>query len=131
MSTHRYIDASDIKANVAKGFELEEYIEEANDEVEDVAQQVGVYDPDDIEINPLHYKIKRYAVSFCIMRLCQDKIGTNNVDIAELDKYMIQYNLYKKEYEKLRTEITIEMVTGNINEIRDRASVSSGWIFRG
>ena len=125
-----YISTDDIKANIADGFNLQPYLEEADSEIIDVAEQVGVYNIDDIKTNPLHYKIKRYAVTFVLYRLCQDKMGTNNVALDELEKYTMLFGIYKKEYEGLRTEITSQMVTGNVNEMRDRATIGTGLIFR-
>jgi hypothetical protein len=130
MPESKYITYEDIKAKVAEGFDLTDYLEESDSEVEDLAEKLGVRNPDDIETDPLHYKIKRYAVVFVLMRLCQDKIGSNSVEIADLEKYTVLYNMYSKELQTLRSEISIEMVTGQVNEIRDRA-VSTGTLFRG
>jgi len=123
-----YINANDIKANISIGFDLEEYLEEADGEIEDLAQKLGV-STTDIETNPIHYKVKRYGVVYVLMRLCQDKIGTNNPDVPEIEKYMVLYGVYMKEYERLKSEISVEMLTGNVNEIRDRA-ILSGAIYR-
>ena len=128
MST--YLEYDDIKANIAVGFELEPYLDEADSEVIDLAETLGVRNTDDIENNPLHYKIKRYAVAFVLMRLCQDKIGTNNVELPDLEKYTVLYNMYAKELARLKGEISVEMVTGQVNETRDRA-INTGTIFRG
>ena len=126
-----YLTYDDIKANIAKGFQLEPYLEEADNEIIDLAESLGVRDSSDIENNPLHYKIKRFGIVFCLMRLCQDKIGTNNVQVADLEKYVVNYNMYRKELQELRGQISIEMVTGHVNEIRDRANIMTGTIFRG
>ena len=125
-----YISTSDITANVAIGFDLEPYINEADGEIDDLAEKVGVRDPDDIETDPLHYKIKRFGVAYILMRLCQDKAGTNNVDQIDLEKYLTLYNVYRKEVEALRPQISEEMFTGPVDEIRDRA-MNSGVLFRG
>ena len=112
MST--YLEYDDIKATVASGFELEQYLDEADNEVNDVAESLGVRNTDDIENDPLHYKIKRYAVVFVLMRLTQDKIGSNNIELPDLEKYTVLYNMYFKELQRLRGEISVEMVTGNL-----------------
>lgn len=124
-----YLNYDDIKATIARGFQIEEYLEETDNEINDLAEELGVRDTDNIETDPLHYKIKRYGVVFCLMRLCQDKMGTNNVELPELEKYTVLYNMYSKELNKLRSEISVEMFTGQVNEIRDRA-INTGWIFR-
>lgn len=130
MPESKYITYEDVKANIASGFELDDYLSESDSEVEDLAEKLGVRNPLDIETEPLHYKIKRYAVVFVLMRLCQDKIGTNHVELTDLEKYTVLYNMYSKELQTLRSEISIEMITGQVNEIRDRA-VSTGTLFRG
>jgi len=124
-----YIQVDDIKSNIVQGFELQPYLYETDEEVRDAAERLGVIDPDDIHI-PLHYKIKRYAVVYTLMRLCQDKMGTNNVEMPEMEKYAVQYGMYNKELEQLRGQLSIEMFTGKVNEIRDRA-INTGTIYRG
>lgn len=125
-----FLESGDIKDNIAVGFEIEEYISESSQEVIDMAERLGVRDTSNIETNPLHYKIKRYAIVFTLMRLCQDKAGTNNVEFSDMEKYIIKYNMYKKELAELRAELSYEMFTGNVDEIRDRAAVS-GTLYRG
>lgn len=125
-----YLQTADVTANIAIGFDLEPYIEESDSEINDLAERLGVRDPADIETNPLHYKIKRYAVAYILMRLCQDKAGTNNLDAMDTDKYLALYTLYKKEVESTRGQISAEMYTGEINAIRDR-SINTGSLYRG
>lgn len=124
-----YIAVSDIKSNLAQGFALQDYILEADDEIEDLAEALGVRDTSDIEADPLHHKIKRFGVCFIMMRLCQDKMGTNDPTIDVMEKYLVQYNLYRKEMASLKSEITAEMFTGLVDQISDRA-VFSGYIYR-
>lgn len=125
-----YITADDVTANVAIGFDLEPYIAEADGEIDDLAEKLGVRDTTDIETNPLHYKVKRYAVAYVLMRLCQDKAGTNNVDLPEVEKYLALYNVYRKEVEAVRSQIGAEMLVGDVDELRDRAK-NTGTLFRG
>ena len=124
-----YITVNDIKSNIVQGFEIQDYIDETDEEVRDAAERLGVRDADDISL-PLHYKIKRYAVVYTLMRLCQDKMGTNNVEMPEMEKYAVQYGMYNKELEQLRGQMSLEMFTGDIGEVRDRA-INTGTIFRG
>ena len=124
-----YIETSDISANIADGFDLESLIEESDLEVRDLAERLGVRTYTDIS-TPVHYKIKRYAVVYVLMRLCQDKAGTNNTEIIDTEKYMGLYAMYRRELEDLRGQISIEMVTGVVNEMRDRA-IQTGIIFVG
>lgn len=122
-----YIQVSDIKANIAQGFALQDYILECDEEINDLAETMGV-GSSSIETSPLHYKIKRYGVTFILCRLCQDKMGSNDVTM-ETEKYLLQYGIYKKELAALKGEISQEMFTGQVNGMNDR-SVFSGLIYR-
>ena len=124
-----YIAVSDIKSNLAKGFKLQDYILEADGEIEDLAQALGIRDTSNIDTDPLHHKIKRFGVVYIMMRLCQDKMGSNSPEIDIMEKYLVQYNVYRKELGALKGEITREMFTGAVDEISDRA-VFSGYIYR-
>lgn len=123
-----YISTGDIKSNLAQGFALQDYILEADAEIEDLAEALGVRDTASI-VTPLHNKVKRYGVVFILMRLCQDKMGSNDPTIDVMEKYLVQYNMYRKELAALRSEITYEMIVGAVDQIADRA-VYSGWAFR-
>lgn len=124
-----YISVSDIKANIAQGFSLQDYIIEADQEINDLAEQLGVRDPDDIA-DPLHYKVKRYGIVYILMRLSQDKIGALDLgDMAGLEKYTVSYQMYKKELGSLKEGINFEMITGTVNETGDR-SIQCGNLFR-
>lgn len=123
-----YIKVSDIKAKVAEGFQLQDYILEADAAINDLAEMVGVRDTSDIETNPLHFKLKRYGVVYILMRLCQDKVGSNDVSVDLTEKYFVQYGMYQKELGMIRNEISREMVTGEVNQISDRA-FQTGIIF--
>ena len=123
------ISRSDIKDTIIGQFDLADYLTETNDAVIDLAESLGVCE-DCIDDDPIHNTIKRYAIAYCLMRLCQDKMGTNSTDMPEQDRYFVKYNIYKNEAEQLRKHITYEMMTGNVQDIRDRAIVS-GTMYRG
>jgi len=130
MPTPSYLTADDVTANVAVGFDLEPYINEADGEIQDIAERLGIRSPDDsIQTNPLHYKIKRYGIAYILMRLCQDKAGSNNSEVSDNEKYLNLYTMYRREVESLRPQLSYEMFIGNISAIRDRSTVS-GTIFR-
>lgn len=122
-----YLTTSDFKANLVAGFDLTPYLLEADNEVEDLAERLGIRDTDDIH-TPLHYKIKRYAIVFVLMRLAQDKIGTNSPDVA-LEKYRDQYEMYKAELKDLFPQITYQMFTDQIDSIIGRTAVYN--LYRG
>lgn len=121
-----YITTEDIKANLIAGFDISGYIEEAGQEIEDVAQRLGV-DVDDISL-PLHYKIKRYGIAYLLKRLAQDKIGTNQPDVT-LEKYKDMYELYSTEVKELFPQLTYQMFTGTVKSIIGRTS--SNGFYRG
>lgn len=124
-----YISSDDILDTIVTGLDLSPYLAEVKLEIEDLAEQKGVRDTTQIS-DPIHYKLKRYGICYVIMRVCQDKLGLNDVSIPELEKYKIKYDMYKKEIAELRDLITYEMITGTIGAIRDRV-VNTGLIFRG
>lgn len=116
-----YLEVSDFSSNLIQGMDVTQYFEEADLEVIDLAERLGVRDITDI-INPLHYKVKRYAVVFVLMRLAQDNYGTNNPETTN-EKYRDLYDIYKTELGELRPQITYEMITGNVDSILDRVCV--------
>lgn len=124
------IVAADITDGVISQFTLTSYLTEADNELYDLAESFGVYDTDDIETDPLHYKVKRYLVAFVCMRVAQDKSGVNNTETPDIEKYRIKYLDYKREVDKLRSQISQPMITGNVDQIKDRA-IGFGSIFRG
>ena len=124
-----YIDRSDITDNIIKNADIDDYIRETDKKIISVAERLGV-DSDNIETSPLHTEIKRLAVVYCLKRFCQDRIGTNNPEVMEADKYTLKYSIYAKEYDSLIPSISYEMFTSTNLNIRDRATVS-GTIYRG
>jgi hypothetical protein len=125
-----YIAAGDVTDKVLNQFDLSSYITESDSELDDLAEELGVRDATDIEDSPLHYKAKRFLIAFVCMRVAQDNMGVNNVEVPEVEKYVIKYNVYRKEYSKLKGEITAPMLTGDVDEMRDRAGVGTGILFR-
>ena len=117
-----YISTSDITDKIADGFEVQQYILESDDAVEDLAEKLGVRSTSDIETSPVHHKVRRYAIAYCLMRLCQDKVGAASTDVPEANKYLIGYEMYKKEVSSLTKEINYQMFTGEVNAVRDRVS---------
>lgn len=102
----------------------------------DLAEQLGITDSDDIDTDDDGYVssffIKRYLVAWFCMTLLFDKMGLNNVEFSETEKYRVKYEYYKDIVQDKDKKITYEMVTGNVDEIADRSSgATSGLIFRG
>lgn len=113
-----YITLDDFKANLISGFDISGYIVEADEEIIDVCQKLGVRDLSLIKL-PICYKLRRYGVAFVLMRLAQDKIGTNQADLS-LEKYQMLFDMYKAELKDLYSQITYEMITGTVSSIIGR-----------
>jgi hypothetical protein len=133
VADNAYIATSDITDKVLDDIATQAYVDEGNDAVEDLAEQKGVRDTGDIGdgAGVVHNRLKRYAIAWCCMRVAQDHMGSNNVNVPEFEKYVIKYQVYKKEVATLAMEITHEMVLNDVDETGDRASVQTGTIFRG
>jgi len=131
MSTYIFVD--DITDNVIKSFPadvIQQKLELSDDEMVDLAERKGIRDADSIDNNPLHRKIKDYLIAWIGQEICFDYLGTNNTETAEFEKYMVKYNLYRDKVKSLDAQITYEMILGSVDEIRDRATVGSGVLFR-
>jgi hypothetical protein len=115
-----YITVADIKSNLISKVDVSDYIIESDEEINDLAEKLGVYDTTEIT-TPLHHKIKRYAIVFVLMRVAQDRIGTNQTDVT-YEKYSSLYDMYKEEYKDLAQQITYEMMTGNVSAMVHRVS---------
>jgi hypothetical protein len=115
-----YITVADIKSNLISKVDVSDYIVESDEEVNDLAEKLGVYDTTEISI-PLHHKLKRYAIVFVLMRVAQDRIGTNSPDVS-IEKYAALYEMYTAEYKDLAQQITYEMMTDNVCSMVDRVS---------
>lgn len=110
MSQYEYIASGDILALVAQDFDMAPYISGVNDSLEYLAYSMGVT-PSGIS-TPVHHLIKEYGKSLCLRDLYKDKIGTNNINLGETDKYIVLYDIQNKEVERLRRDLTAEMFTG-------------------
>ena len=126
-----YITEPDIRVNVIKQFALTDHITRANLAVEDLAETLGIREVADIETNPVHWKVKEYAKAFLIIDVCADKMTTNNVDVAENEKYAYLHDIWLKKLSVLKQEITPAMMTGTVDEMRDRGLMGTGILFRG
>lgn len=133
MAANAYIATTDITDKVLSSIATQAYVDEGNDAVEDLAEQKGVRDTDDIGdgAGTIHARLKRYAIAWTCMRVAQDHMGTNNTNVPEFEKYVIKYNVYRKEVAAIAKEMTYEMVINDVDQTSDRAGVSSGLIFRG
>ena len=107
MSSYDYITSGDILSLVAQDFDMAPYISGVNNNIEYIAYSTGVT-PSGIS-TPVHFLLKEYGVNLCLRELYRDKIGTNNLDIGQNDKYLLLYDIHNKEVEKLRRDLTAEI----------------------
>jgi len=96
--------------------------------VEDLAEQFDV-DAASIETDPVHYKLKEWAVAWVGMKLCFDLMGKANPDFPDNEKYKVKYNDYVAQLNSYRTEINYEILTGTVTDARHRG-VGSGTLYR-
>ena len=125
-----YITVADITDRIAEGLDMTPYIMESDEAVEDLAEELGVAITS-IDTTPLHHKVRRYAIIYSLMRMCQDSLGVSNLDNPLSNKYLIAYNMYKEQLASCRKQVSCEMLTGSVNAIRDRANLSTVTILRG
>lgn len=105
------------------------YIKDRLDpEVQDLAQKIGLYSTDQITLVPatgkLHYGIMRWAEKWLCKTICCDYMGQNNVEMANTDKYLIKYEVYRREEAQYRKEVTKEMFLNIVVRNTDRAPIS-------
>jgi len=126
-----YITVADITDRIAEDIDMTTYIQESDEAVNDIAEELGVRDTDDIEVAPLHQMVRRYAITYALMRMCQDALGVSNLENPTSNKYLIGFNMYKEQLGSLRKRISKEMIDGTVYEIADRANLSTVTVFRG
>jgi hypothetical protein len=101
--------------------------------VESLAQRRGVYTFTDIGQDDDGYitniELEMYWINYFCMLVCQDSIGSNNVEISVQEVYMAKYDMYKSLVKDGKNEITKEMVLDCIDEIADTV-VQSNLLFR-
>jgi hypothetical protein len=125
-----YLSPSDITDAVVKQHTLTAYLTEADAELLDMAESLGVMSSTSI-VAPLHNTVKQFLTAYVCMRVCEDNVGVNNLPIPAEDKYEVKRSIYEKKYQALRSRISSPMLTGTVDEARDRAGAKSGIIFRG
>lgn len=124
-----YIANSDITDVLANQFSSSFSVYHAlvDNQLLDLAERLDV-DTTDIDTDDDGYisswAIKQYLVAWFCMRLFLDKMGLNNIDLAESEKYAVKYELYRKMATTMEVKITREMLMGNVETIRDRVAFS-------
>jgi hypothetical protein len=104
-----YITSSDIHSTVFQDFNMTNYINHTNDQVDYLASSLGVTSAD--IYTPILHILKEYAVAYCQREMAKDKIGTNNLDVQVAnDKYFVLYQINSDEVERLRKYINAEII---------------------
>ena len=97
------------------------YIDEANEEIQNLGEQMNVMTPADITI-PVHYVIERYGINYALSRMAEDAIGANESPIQDNDIYVNMFQRTHYIMNELRPQITYQVLTGNINNASDRSA---------
>jgi hypothetical protein len=128
MSIRTYINSSDLNSTVFSDFNLSGYIDQANNQLDYVSYSNNI-DPSG-EINTtVNFLLKQYGVAYTYRQCALDKIGANNNDLSENDKYFMLYNIYNDECERCIKYITPEIFTDEADTGNEMASTCV--IYRG
>ena len=132
MATQEYITISDITnpmfSRLSVSATQQVYIDIANDECENLAQQLGI-EPEEI-ITPIHFGIKQYLECVVLAKFGADYIGANQAEVSDADIYKNLFDRSRYLMNQYKPDITYEMFTDSVNDRSDRA-VSFGQLYRG
>ena len=122
-----YITDSDIKRDaLAAQFKTYTiYHDMVDDHIEEIAegQQVAVADISVDDDGYLSSKfLRRYAAAWVCKELFKNKMGINNVSLADEEKYRVKYEIYRDQVKEMKPRITTEMLTDNIASRMDTSS---------
>lgn len=109
-----YITTANVTSTVLQDYNLSGYVNAANNHLDAYADSMGV--GSGYIATPVHYLITEYLVAYACRLAMRDKLGTNNSDIAQ-DKYIIMYDIYNKEVERIRPYITQEVLENVATDI--------------
>jgi len=112
-------DVSNVQFQKYTTARKQDYIDEGNEEIEDLAKRLGV-EIEEIS-SPIHYKIKRYAQNYVLSRFAEDLIGTNNTPIGEGDIYKDMFERSRYLMQDSRPDITPTMFNGDDETPTNRA----------
>lgn len=129
MALNEYIVSADITATVAQDFDLSTYITKTNNHIEYLAQSLNVSISAVSATSPISSLLKEYGIAYCTRMMYLDKIGANNNEIQDNDKYLILYQIQNDEVERLRRYITPEILTNEADTAVE--NTPSTVIFRG
>jgi len=85
------------------------YLAHANEEIEDFAIRLGAVVADIVD--PIHYKIKRYAVNYALSLFAEDNVGLNQ-ETPDTDVYQDLFKRSQYLMQETRPDVTLVMFTG-------------------
>lgn len=109
MALQEYITIPDVKNRIFQKLSpdhedtLQEYVDEANEIVEDLAIQKDI-DLEDIAF-PVHVTLRNYAINYCLRQFAAPRIGLNNKNVQE--------DIYKDLFDRSQYLMNLDLV--NIN----------------
>lgn len=123
MSSRNYLTSNLFTATVASDYELSGYISRGNDHLECVAYSLGV-SPTGIA-DPITFMLKEYGMAWVYAELYTDKIGAQNLDTPEADKYLVLAKLHNERKDQLRATLTPEIIAGTADSPIEYAAAST------
>ena len=123
MASYEYLSSGDFNNLVSKNFAMSGYVTYSNDMIESLAYSHGIT-PTGIYQTPLNPMVKRYGMECGYCELYLDKFGTNNTNSPEQDKYLVLYDKHNEILQKLRRDITVEMITGDATTSNSNSTTS-------
>jgi hypothetical protein len=112
--TAHYCRATDVNDKQIQALVNDTYLADTDSFINDLALRLGLAETD-IEV-PLTYTAKKLALAFLCKTIAQDNIGINvqaNGYGVEVDLYKVKYNIWSKEFDRLVTEVTAEVLSGD------------------
>ncbi len=105
------------------------YVGYANEEVVDLAKRKGA-DPDNI-LQPLHYKVERFAINVALNLFAQDYVGVNNnAGMGGEDVYKDLFLRTRSIIQETKNSLSLIMFTGG-EETPENRAVRSTRLHRG
>jgi len=133
VALREYIVLADIKNKIFNRFpdpDKQEYVDQANEECEDLAILRGV-SPEDIT-SETHHKLKRYLKNYAISALCEDNadFSTRDTETSSEDKYVKLFKRTRYLMQNQKPECVAVVFTGD-TETPDNRAISFQSIKRG
>lgn len=133
MALREYIVLDDIRNRIFNRFsepDKQHYIDQANEECEDLAIRRGVA-AEDIS-SETHHKLKLYLSNYAISRLCEDNadFSTRDTETTSEDKYVKLFKRCRYLMQNQKPECVAVVFTGDA-ETPENRSVAFQKIVRG